>query len=179
MRLLKKGDVVTCKVAKVTESGVDVSINENITGFIKKVEISRERSEQRPNRFAPDEKLDAKITQIDKATRSVTLSIRALETQQAKAAMQAYGSTDSGASLGDILGAAIEEKQKKSESEKTEKKKPVSKESKKHQTKSTDKESKSVRKKKASSKEEAISLYKRYFNVEGECIAVLRWSINK
>ena len=124
MRLLKKGDVVTCKVAKVTESGVDVSINENITGFIKKVEISRERSEQRPNRFAPDEKLDAKITQIDKATRSVTLSIRALETQQAKAAMQAYGSTDSGASLGDILGAAIEEKQKKSKSEETEKKKP-------------------------------------------------------
>ena len=151
---LKKGDVVTCKIVKVADSGVEVSVNDGVRGFIKKSEISRERSEQRPERFAPGEKLDAKVTQIDKTSRSLVLSIKALETQLAKAAMQAYGSTDSGASLGDILGAAIEEKQKKSKSEDTKDSKPTPKEVKKKTDKTIEKEKKTSVKKKVSSDDE-------------------------
>jgi len=117
---LKKGSVVTCTVVKIVENGIDVLVNEQVTGFVKKSEISRERSEQRLDRFAPGEKIDAKVTQIDKFARSLTLSVKSLEVQQEKAAMKAYGSTDSGASLGDILGAAIEEKQKETTSRKAE-----------------------------------------------------------
>ena len=158
---LKKGDVVTCKVVKVIDSGVEVSVNNGVRGFIKKSEISRERSEQRPERFAPEEKLDAKVAQIDKTSRSLVLSIKALETQQAKAAMQAYGSTDSGASLGDILGAAIEEKQKKSKEEDTKVDKTDSKETKKkvaknkeEDTKGDNADSTETKKKVAKTKEE-------------------------
>jgi small subunit ribosomal protein S1 len=76
-------------------------------GFIRKSELSRDRSEQRPDRFAVGERVDAKITQLDKATRKVTLSIKAREVDEEKKAMAEFGSSDSGASLGDILGAAI------------------------------------------------------------------------
>jgi small subunit ribosomal protein S1 len=76
-------------------------------GFIRKSDLSRDRSEQRPDRFAVGEKLDAKVTAIDRATRKLTLSIKAREVDEEKRAMAEFGSSDSGASLGDILGAAI------------------------------------------------------------------------
>ncbi|MGB4100545.1 MAG: 30S ribosomal protein S1 [Alphaproteobacteria bacterium] len=112
----KKGDVVTCTVTATQEGGIEVSLGDQadgFTGFIKRNDLARERSEQRPDRFAIGEKVDAKITNIDKATRKVTLSIKAREADEEKQAMEEYGSQDSGASLGDILGAAIKKAQKK------------------------------------------------------------------
>src|ERR1700735_115782 len=104
---LKKGDVVTCTVTQVTENGLEVVSADGMPGFIRKTELSRDRSEQRPDRFAVGEKIDAKVTAIDKATRKVTLSIKSREVDEEKKAMAEYGSSDSGASLGDILGAAL------------------------------------------------------------------------
>ena len=86
---------------------IEVEVGEGAFGFIRKGELSRDRSEQRPDRFAVGEKVDAKVTGIDKKTRKVTLSIKQKEIQEEKQAMADYGSSDSGASLGDILGAAI------------------------------------------------------------------------
>jgi small subunit ribosomal protein S1 len=83
-----------------------------MTGFIRKADLSRERSEQRPDRFAVGEKVDAKITAIDAKTRKLSLSIKAREMDEEKQAMADYGSSDSGASLGDILGAALSKAQK-------------------------------------------------------------------
>jgi small subunit ribosomal protein S1 len=117
--LLKKGKVVTCTVTKVGDKGIDVEVGEGVSGFIRRGELSRDRSEQRPDRFAPGEKIDAKITNIDRSSGRVTLSIKAREVAEEKMAVANYGSTDSGASLGDILGAAIEEK--KAAGEKSEK----------------------------------------------------------
>ena len=115
---LKKNDVVTCTITAIQDAGIDVMVNDSIPGFIRKTELSRERSEQRPDRFAAGEKIDAKVTQFDKTSRRLTLSVKALEVQEEKAAMQAYGSSDSGASLGDILGAALQEKQNETTDEK-------------------------------------------------------------
>lgn len=106
---LKKGSVVTCTVSEITSGGIEVSVNDNVKGFIKKGDLSSERSEQRPDRFAVDEKVDAKIISIDKKTRRLGLSIKAREQDENKQAMKEFGSTESGASLGDILGAALEE----------------------------------------------------------------------
>jgi small subunit ribosomal protein S1 len=108
---LKKGSVVTCTVTQTNDGGVEVMVNDAVLGFIRKSDLSRDRSEQRPDRFAAGEKVDAKITQIDKSGRKLSLSIKALEVEEEKKAMQEYGSSDSGASLGDILGAALKEKQ--------------------------------------------------------------------
>ncbi|MCW8916365.1 MAG: 30S ribosomal protein S1 [Magnetovibrio sp.] len=107
---LKRGAVVTCTVTGITDGGIEVAAGDGVPGFIRKAELSRERSEQRPDRFAVDEKVDAKIMQIDASNRKLTLSVKALEVQEEKLAMQEFGSSDSGASLGDILGAALEEK---------------------------------------------------------------------
>ena len=104
---VKKGDVVTCTVTSVQDNGVEVMVKDAIPGFIRKADLSRDRSEQRPDRFAAGEKVDAKITQVDKSGRKVTLSIKAREVEDEKKAMEEYGSTDSGATLGDILGAAL------------------------------------------------------------------------
>ena len=82
-----------------------------MAGLIRKSELSRDRSEQRSDRFAVGEKVDAKVTQIDQKNRKVTLSIKAREIEEEKKAMQEYGSSDSGASLGDILGAALRQKE--------------------------------------------------------------------
>lgn len=108
---VKKGEVVTCTVTQVTEGGIEVEVGEGFTGFIRKSDLSRERSEQRPDRFAVGEKVDAKVTQIDRGSRKIGLSIKAKEVEEEKTAMQEYGSSDSGASLGDILGAALKRKQ--------------------------------------------------------------------
>jgi small subunit ribosomal protein S1 len=110
---LKKGSVVTCTVTGINDGGVEVSVGDGVTGFIRKADLSRERSEQRPDRFAVGEKVDAKITQIDTKTRKVSLSIKAREVEEDKQAMQEFGSSDSGASLGDILGAALNKAAKK------------------------------------------------------------------
>ena len=107
---VKKGAVVTCTVSKITDGGIEVLVNGSLPGFIRKSDLSRDRSEQRPDRFAEGEKVDAKVTQIDKASRKVTLSIKAREQEEEKEAMATYGSSDSGASLGDILGAALRQK---------------------------------------------------------------------
>ena len=103
----KKGDVVTVIVAGIQDNGIDVTVQDGIPGFIRKSELSRDRSEQRPDRYAIGDKLDAKITNIDKASRRVVLSVKARELDEEKKAMADFGSSDSGASLGDILGAAL------------------------------------------------------------------------
>ena len=108
---LKKGQIVTCTVSTVLEKGIEVLVNENVPGFIRKGDLSRDRSEQRPDRFAVGEKVDAKITTVDRKSRKVNLSIKSREIDEEKQAMADYGSSDSGASLGDILGAAIRSKQ--------------------------------------------------------------------
>jgi predicted DNA-binding transcriptional regulator YafY/predicted RNA-binding protein with RPS1 domain len=116
----KKGDVVTVIVAGIQDNGIDVTVKEGIPGFIRKSELSRDRSEQRPDRYAIGDKLDAKITNIDKASRRVVLSVKARELDEEKKAMADFGSSDSGASLGDILGAALSRAQKKDEKEEEE-----------------------------------------------------------
>jgi len=103
----KRGSIVTCTVTQVNDSGVEVSFGDNLIGFLRRSDLARERSEQRPERFAVGEKLDAKISQIDKQSRRISLSIKALEIEEEKKAMVQFGSSDSGASLGDILGAAL------------------------------------------------------------------------
>ncbi|PIW28082.1 MAG: 30S ribosomal protein S1, partial [Rhodospirillales bacterium CG15_BIG_FIL_POST_REV_8_21_14_020_66_15] len=124
MEGLKKGSVVTCTVTQVTDGGIEVRVNDALLGFIRKSDLSRDRSEQRPDRFAAGEKVDAKITQIDKSGRKLSLSIKALEVEEEKRAMAEYGSSDSGASLGDILGAALKEKQAQSEAAQADDDKP-------------------------------------------------------
>jgi small subunit ribosomal protein S1 len=104
---LKKGDVVTCTVTATNDGGVEVAVGDGLTGFIRKADLSRDRSEQRPDRFAVGEKVDAKIISIEARARKVSLSIKAKEVEEEKAAMAEFGSSDSGASLGDILGAAL------------------------------------------------------------------------
>src|SRR3954470_16079927 len=116
---VKKGDVVTATISSVQDTGLEVTLPDGMPGFIRKSELSRDRSEQRPDRFAVGERLDAKITTIDRSTRRVTLSIKAREVDEEKRAMQEFGSAESGASLGDILGAAIRRRQGEAE-EKTE-----------------------------------------------------------
>ena len=108
---LRKGAVVTCEVLEVKDNGLEVKITDtDIQTFIKRADLSRDRDEQRPERFAPGQKVDARITQFDKKNRKVGVSIKALEIAEEKEAVAQYGSTDSGASLGDILGAALKEK---------------------------------------------------------------------
>ncbi len=108
---LRRNAVVTCEVIGVKDNGLEVKIADtDITTFIKRADLSRDRDEQRPERFSVGQKVDARITQFDKKTRRVTASIKALEIAEEKEAVAQYGSTDSGASLGDILGAALKEK---------------------------------------------------------------------
>ena len=108
---IKKGDRVTCTVKEVNAGGIEVETTSGATGFIRKVELARDRDEQRPERFAPGEKLDAKVMNVDATSRRLTLSVKALELEDEKQAMAEFGSSDSGASLGDILGAAFRQKQ--------------------------------------------------------------------
>src|SRR6202048_979296 len=116
---IKKGSVGTSEVTEVKESGIDVKIvGTDFTSFIKRSELARDRSEQRPERFAVGQKVDARVTQFDRRTRKVTVSIKALEVAEEKEAIAQYGSSDSGASLGDILGAAL--KRRAEEPEKAE-----------------------------------------------------------
>jgi len=114
---IQKGSTLTCTVSEVQNDGITVKVSDNISSFIKKSDLARERQDQRPERFAVGDRVDVKVTSVDKTTRKVSVSIKALEAEEHKKAIAEYGSTDSGASLGDILGAALdaakEEKPKK------------------------------------------------------------------
>jgi small subunit ribosomal protein S1 len=114
--VFRKGQTVTCTVTEVTSGGIEVKFGEDdapMTAFIRKSDLSRDRADQRPERFAVGDRVDAQITNVDKAARRVSLSIKALEMAEEKEAIEQFGSSDSGASLGDILGAALREKAQK------------------------------------------------------------------
>lgn len=115
---LKKGSVSTFTVSAVKESGIEVTIDNGIKSFIKKSELSRDRIECRPDRFSVGDRVDAKIVDIDTKSHAVKLSIKALELDEQKHAIAEYGSADSGASLGDILGVALDTAAKKEKSSK-------------------------------------------------------------
>ena len=102
-----KNDVVTCVVTAVQANGIEVKVDDVLTGFIRRAELARDKSDQRPDRFAVGEKVDAKVTAIDRAGRKLSLTIKGREMEEDKQAIQDFGTADSGASLGDILGAAI------------------------------------------------------------------------
>ena len=105
---VKRGAVVTCTVTEVASGGIEVEFGEPaIKSFIRRSDLSRDRSEQRPERFAVGDKIDAKVTSVDKSSRRISVSIKALEISEEQEAVAQYGSADSGASLGDILGAAL------------------------------------------------------------------------
>jgi len=112
---IKKGDTVTCEVLKVEENGLEVMVaGTDMTAYVKRADLARDRAEQRPERYAVGEKFDAKVTIFDQKARKMNVSIKALEIADEKEAVAQYGSSDSGASLGDILGAALK-KQKTDE----------------------------------------------------------------
>ena len=107
---------MTVTVTELTSGGIEVKFGDDeapVTAFIRKSDLSRDRSEQRPERYAVGDRLDAQITNVDKAARRISLSVKALEAAEEKEAIEQYGSSDSGASLGDILGAALREKASK------------------------------------------------------------------
>ncbi|MDQ0313806.1 30S ribosomal protein S1 [Amorphus orientalis] len=105
---VRKGAIVTCEVTQVQDAGLEVKIvGTDLSAFIRRADLARDRSEQRPERFSVGQKVDARVTQFDKKARKVAISIKALEIAEEKEAVAQYGSTDSGASLGDILGAAL------------------------------------------------------------------------
>src|SRR6187401_209330 len=108
---LKRNAVVTCEVTEVKENGIDVKIvGTEFTTFIKRNDLARDRSEQRPERFAVGQKVDARVTQFDKKAHKIGVSIKALEVAEEKEAIAQYGSSDSGATLGDILGTALKKR---------------------------------------------------------------------
>jgi small subunit ribosomal protein S1 len=109
---IRKGSIVTGEIVEVKDAGIEVKIAEtDLTAFIRRADLSRDRSEQRPDRFAAGEKVDARVTNVDKKARKISLSIKALEIAEEKEAVAQYGSTASGASLGDILGAALKQRE--------------------------------------------------------------------
>ena len=107
------GKIVTCMIENVLDTGLEVTVEENLSGFIKRTGLSRDKDEQKSSRFAKGEKVDAMVTSVDTNARKILLSIKAMELEDEKQAMKDYGSADSGASLGDILGAALEAKSSK------------------------------------------------------------------
>ncbi len=117
---VKKGDVVTVTVSEVNDGGIEVTLADGVKSFIRRSDLSRDRNEQRPERFQVGNKVDAMVTSVDKGSRKIALSIKAREVAEEKEAVAQYGSSDSGASLGDILGAALKRRGKKKAGEETE-----------------------------------------------------------
>jgi small subunit ribosomal protein S1 len=115
---VQKNSVITVSISEVHDDGITVKISDGITSFIKKGDLARERQDQRPERFAVNDRIDVKVVSVDKASRKVGVSIKALEQDDHKKAISEFGSENSGASLGDILGAALSEAK---ESKKTKK----------------------------------------------------------
>ncbi|MFN3313008.1 MAG: 30S ribosomal protein S1 [Hyphomonas sp.] len=104
----KRGSIVTCIVTEITSGGIEVEFGTPpVKSFIRRSDLSRDRADQRPERFAVRDKVDAKVISVDRASRRVQLSIKALEIAEEAEAVAQYGSADAGASLGDILGAAL------------------------------------------------------------------------
>jgi small subunit ribosomal protein S1 len=115
---IRKGAVVTCEILEVKDGGLEVKIaGSEFSTFIKRSELARDRGDQRPDRFAVGEKVDARVTLFDRKARKIAVSIKALEVAEEKEAIAQYGSADSGASLGDILGAALKARDTKKEGE--------------------------------------------------------------
>ena len=104
---IRKGDIVSCTVTKVEANGIEVKVEEILTGFIRRAELARDRQDQRPEKYAIGETVDAKIVAVDRAARRLSLTVKGKEVEEEREAMKEFGSVDSGASLGDILGAAI------------------------------------------------------------------------
>jgi len=104
----KKGDVITCTVSNALKSGIEVNIGTDFPAFIKRSDLSMDKTEQNPERFEIGQKVDAKVIRFDKKSRKINLSIKALQISDEKEAIEQYGSKDSGASLGDILGEALD-----------------------------------------------------------------------
>jgi small subunit ribosomal protein S1 len=116
---LQKGAVVTCEVTKIEENGLEVNVvGTEMTAYIKRNDLARDRNDQRTDRFQVGQKFDARVTQVDRKTRKVTVSIKALEVAEEKEAIAQYGSSDSGATLGDILGTALKQREDTPEEEK-------------------------------------------------------------
>ena len=157
----KKGSAVTCTVSAIESNGIEVMIGDSgVKAFIRRGDLSRDRNEQRPDRFAVGEKVDAMVTGVDKTTRRVSLSVKALQISDEKAAVEQYGSSDSGASLGDILGAALKAKadegdaaEKPAKAEKKAAKKPAAKKAKKDEAKDAKETKKTTTAKKAAAKD--------------------------
>ena len=103
---VKRGSIVTVVVTAIEEGGIEVEYG-GAKSFIRRSDLSRDRAEQRPDRFSIGDKLDVRVTNIDARSRKLNLSIKAREIAEEKKAVEQYGSSDSGASLGDILGAAL------------------------------------------------------------------------
>ncbi|ORE95215.1 30S ribosomal protein S1 [Acuticoccus yangtzensis] len=105
---VKRGAIVTCEVLEVKDAGLEVKIvGTELATFLRRSELARDRNDQQPTRFSVGQQFDARVTQFDRKARRVQVSIKALEIAEEKEAVEQYGSTDSGASLGDILGAAL------------------------------------------------------------------------
>ncbi len=109
----RKNQIVTGTVTEVNDGGIEVELEGGMRAFIRRADLSRDRNDQRPDRFGKGDKVDAMVTSVDKASRKVGLSIKAREVAEEKEAVAQFGSSDSGASLGDILGAALKKKTKK------------------------------------------------------------------
>jgi len=107
---LRKGSVVTGTVTEVNDGGIEVELEGGVKSFIRRADLARDRNDQRPERFGKGDKVDAQVTSVDKSSRKISLSIKAREVAEEKEAVEQYGSSDSGASLGDILGAALKKK---------------------------------------------------------------------
>ncbi|MFL6727935.1 MAG: S1 RNA-binding domain-containing protein, partial [Sphingomicrobium sp.] len=108
---VKKGDVLTVTVRQVQDPGLDVQVGDDgAVGFIKRGDLGRDRDEQRPERFQVGQKFDARVIGFDRSKKP-NFSIKAMQIAEEKQAVAQYGSSDSGASLGDILGAALKEAQ--------------------------------------------------------------------
>jgi small subunit ribosomal protein S1 len=107
---LRKNQVVTGTVTEVNDGGIEVELEGGVKSFIRRADLARDRGDQRPERFGKGDKVDALVTTTDKSGRKVSLSIKAREISEEKEAVAQFGSSDSGASLGDILGAALKKK---------------------------------------------------------------------
>jgi small subunit ribosomal protein S1 len=108
---VKKGEVATVIVRAIQDAGLDVQVGDDgVTGFLKRGDLGRDRDEQRPERFQVGQKFDAMVSGFDRSKKP-NFSIKAMQIAEEKQAVAQYGSSDSGASLGDILGAALKEAQ--------------------------------------------------------------------
>ena len=107
---LKRGSVVSATVSEITDGGIEVMVGDQ-KAFIRRSDLGRDRDDQRPERFKVGDTVEARVTSIDSKSRKISLSIKALEMAEEKEAVEQYGSSDSGASLGDILGAALKQRE--------------------------------------------------------------------